>query len=156
MKRVIFYIFKNCLQLKTLIDKKNENGAADLLDVENLSLDDNNTNGNDVTEKAKTDPMLSLDKLAMDYNSIEMNWKSSRKNCTCSKETSSFDCASAKLNCSRCGEIYCERCVENGKYMTSQVSTKLIFVCHNCIDRFQLWDCWACYCFFFICQIYFG
>lgn len=79
-----------------------------------------------------------LDKLVLDYNSIELNWKSSRKTCQCSKDSSVFDCASTKLNCARCGEIYCERCVENGKYMTSQVSTKLVFVCELCVDRFQL------------------
>lgn len=78
---------------------------------------------------------LTLDKIALDYNSIELNWKSSRKSCNCFEP---FDFVSSKLNCSRCGEIYCERCVENGKYVSSQVSTKLVFICNTCLKQFEI------------------
>lgn len=82
---------------------------------------------------------LSLDKLSLDYNSIELNWKSSRKNCICSE---SLDSSFAKLNCTRCGEIYCERCSENGKQMSmnnsGSSSSKLVFICSNCLKSFVL------------------
>ena len=73
---------------------------------------------------------LTLDQLAFDFNSLELNWKSSRKSCACSEKAA--DSIGLKLNCSRCGEIYCDRCVEEGKYLPSQVSAKNIFVCKNC------------------------
>ena len=122
--------------LKSLITNQNNEELMIKLNLD--EEDDKKTSVSSELVSAKLEPLPSLDKLCLDYNSIEMNWKSSRKNCNCSKDATSFDCASAKLNCSRCGEIFCERCVENGKYMTSQVSTRLIFVCNFCIDRFQL------------------
>jgi hypothetical protein len=78
---------------------------------------------------------LTLEKLALDYNSIELRWKSSRKSCPCSE---TLDTSCSKLNCSRCGEIYCEKCSEDGKYVSSQVSTKLVFICDKCLKRFSI------------------
>lgn len=101
----------------------------------NASESDSQSMTSSYMKHADSSASLSLDKLSLDYNSIELNWKSSRKNCNCFEP---FDFVSSKLNCSRCGEIYCERCVENGKYILSQVSTKLVFVCDICLKRFPI------------------
>lgn len=116
-------------------------GLADL-NVQNDSQQDN------TAKETSNDPMksaemkrsnsladLTLDKLVMDYNSIELSWKSTRKNCMCSDP---LDSSCAKLNCSRCGEIYCERCAENGKEISNSVSSKTVFVCSNCVACFSL------------------
>lgn len=65
-----------------------------------------------------------------DKDEIELDWHSSRKTCACSRKEDSNSC---KLNCSRCGIVYCEHCVEDGKYVTSFTSSKLVFTCKNCL-----------------------
>lgn len=109
-----------------------ENVLIDLseIEIEKINITENNENEEKFSKKK-----LTLDEISTDYNSIDLNWKSTRKNCVCFEP---FDFASSKLNCCRCGEILCERCVENGKYVPSTVSTKLIFVCKNCVDQFRL------------------
>lgn len=125
---------KRCAQLRNLIElnKNNENVLVDLseCDLEKIKISDKNEND---TKNDKIN--LTLDEISIDFNSIDLNWKSTRKNCVCYEP---FDFASSKLNCSRCGEILCERCVEDGKYVSSTVSTKLFFVCKNCVDQFRL------------------
>ncbi len=58
---------------------------------------------------------LSLDKLTKDLEILNglVNWKSSRSSCSC---LHLFDYVLTKLNCSKCGIIYCDHCVELSKY----------------------------------------
>ena len=69
---------------------------------------------------------LSLNKLAFELNSISLDWKSIRNqsHCTCS---STFDFLNKKINCCKCGEIFCNRCIKS-------FSTHVGFVslCVNC------------------------
>lgn len=105
---------------------------AELSNGENEDVEDNSSKAS-FSKVDLTD--LNLDKLALEYNSIELNWKSSRKSCLCSE---CIDNSCAKVYCSRCGEIYCERCSENGKQICNQISTKPIFICQTCSKRFSL------------------
>lgn len=111
--------------------------------------DDETNKSNDLKEDKKVEEVaikrrnpsdeqetsLTLDKLCLEYNSIELNWKSSRRSCTCFEP---LDGSCAKWNCSRCGEISCERCAENGRFVANQVSTKPVFVCQTCLKNFSL------------------
>ena len=77
--------------------------------------------------------IFSVEAIDSDVASLTRNWKSSRSACACLQ---SYDYASCQLNCSKCGQKYCERCVAaNGAYVTSSVSTKLMFVCHKCLTK---------------------
>ena len=71
----------------------------------------------------------SSEKFDTEIEPLKIDWISSRSNCSCSM---AFDYASAKLNCSKCGKFFCERFIENGKYVKSQASTKLLFICQTC------------------------
>jgi hypothetical protein len=73
---------------------------------------------------------LPIEKLEVNLNNLNTNWKSVRTSCSCSSEA--YDCSCSKLNCHKCGKIFCERCVENGKYVKSNVSTRLMFICESC------------------------
>lgn len=137
--------------MKELLSGNNTQKEENINDIENINVEvenlkvENNENVSgknedfEATGKVKKDiePKLTLDKLALDYNSIELNWKSSRKNCTCFEP---LDSSCAKLNCSRCGEISCESCAENGKFVQNQVivSSKHVFTCQSCLKNFSI------------------
>ena len=74
-------------------------------------------------------PTKTIEKVEIDIEPLNLDWNSARTNCACSM---AFDYASAKVNCSKCGKIFCERCIENGKHVKSQASTKLLFICQYC------------------------
>jgi myotubularin-related protein 6/7/8 len=77
----------------------------------------------------QTAPIV-FDKVDIDFEPLVLDWSSFAKdNCACSL---GFDYASAKVNCSKCGKVFCERCIEEGRYVMSQASTKLIFICQLC------------------------
>ena len=71
----------------------------------------------------------SKDKPEMDLDKVNFTWASTRASCGC---VLAFDYASSKVNCCKCGKVFCERCVENGFYVKSQASTKLLFICQFC------------------------
>jgi hypothetical protein len=70
------------------------------------------------------------DKKEIDMETIQLDWMSSRKTCLC---TNQIDLMSRKLNCTKCGQIFCERCVEDGEYLPSNSSGKLMFICKKCL-----------------------
>ena len=93
-------------------------------------MDQSDKDGNADKEEQMQQLAAAIEQLSLDLNSVELNWKSSRRGCACS--SGAFDAITCKLNCSRCGEISCEKCVEDGEYQNSSVSTKLMYVCKNC------------------------
>lgn len=128
---LFFFAIKRCAQLKALIKTNSDSNESD------LSKSDLETSFNVSKKSLERDysinslSSLTLDQLTLDFNSIELNWKSNLKNCSCSN---TFDAINYNLNCLKCGEIYCEKCIEDGKYKTgNQSSTKLIFICKKCL-----------------------
>lgn len=68
----------------------------------------------------------------IDMETIELDWQSSRNSCACANQV---DLMSHKLNCPKCGRIFCEKCVEDGEYLPSNSSGKLVFVCKKCLGK---------------------
>ncbi len=107
--------------MKTLLNSTSTSESID------KSLDEENTK-----KKLERESSLTLDQLAVEFNSLELNWKSNLKDCQCSNQ---FDTINYKLNCLKCGDVYCEKCIEDGKYVSNHLlSTKLIFICKKCLN----------------------
>ena len=75
---------------------------------------------------------------------------SSRKTCLC---TNQIDLMSRKLNCTKCGQIFCERCVEDGEYLPSNSSGKLMFICKKCLGISWKLKAWLFFNLVYFCFI---
>lgn len=123
---------KRIIMLRGLIDSKKE-------DKNDLSNSDSTENIEDpltqLISKLSIDPLaqstnLLNEQIEKDLNSMKLDWKSSRGICKCGNQ---LDSLSRKLNCPRCGDIFCEKCVEDGEYLPVTSSGKLIFICNKCL-----------------------
>ena len=85
-----------------------------------------------ITDTQKADTIGLNELIEAELNSIKLDWKSSRKTCGCANK---LDSVSRKLNCPRCGKIFCEICVEDGEYLPLSTSGKLIFICKECLHK---------------------
>ncbi len=131
-------IEKKCAALKLLLKNKEDDNSSSILvsmtsshlteEINKLTLDDQ-------TESNSFD----IEKLIKYKDSLKFDWKSSRNACSCSHL---YDYALTKLNCTKCGHIFCDHCVEFSKYNlnkngngsnVSDVSHK--FICQNCESK---------------------
>ena len=119
---------KRCAQLKTLIKTNTDSNENDASDLETSTISKNSIERESSVSSLSS---LTLDQLTLDFNSIQLNWKSNLNKCSCS---STFDAINYKLNCLKCGDIYCEKCIEDGKYVNNHLSSKLIFICKKCLN----------------------
>jgi hypothetical protein len=74
---------------------------------------------------------LSLNKLAFELNSTSLDWKSARNysHCSCS---STFDFVNKKINCWKCGETFCNRCVKSFTTQPGYSISGYISLCNKC------------------------
>ena len=69
---------------------------------------------------------INIDELTNDLNAISLlTWKSLRRSCWCYDAN---DYVSSKSNCSKCGNLFCDICMEDGEFADN---TKK-FVCKKC------------------------
>jgi len=118
-----------------------------------LSLDvENDVNGDNNKSKQNLSP---IDRLTFEVNSIALDWKSYHASfsCTCA---SPFDSSQRKVqnnfvflvylsffffrlkhNCWRCGENFCQRCIEHGIRLPGLYSNNFAPVCKTCIRQIK-------------------
>ncbi|CAF1282534.1 unnamed protein product, partial [Didymodactylos carnosus] len=74
---------------------------------------------------------LLLERLALELNSVALDWKSLKSplRCSCSL---AFDSTQRKYNCWRCGEIYCPRCIQLNHPLPGLYSNRHAPVCKTC------------------------
>lgn len=85
----------------------------------NLSVSDGNSS---ITE---------VDELTSEINSVALDWKSLRSATSCSCSTP-FSQEMKKTHCWRCGEIFCNRCIDKSIPLPGHHSKKLVPVCRTC------------------------
>ncbi|XP_075166407.1 myotubularin related protein 6 isoform X2 [Haematobia irritans] len=71
-----------------------------------------------------------------EINSVAVDWKSMRNVTACSCSTP-FDQFSKKTHCWKCGEIFCERCIDKNIPLPGQDSGKPVPVCRTCFRLVQ-------------------
>ncbi|XP_013105153.1 myotubularin-related protein 6 isoform X2 [Stomoxys calcitrans] len=71
-----------------------------------------------------------------EINSVAVDWKSMRNVTACSCSTP-FDQFSKKTHCWKCGEIFCERCIDKSIPLPGQDSGKPVPVCRTCFRLVQ-------------------
>lgn len=127
-------IEKKIAALKLLLKNKEDENTSSL-SSSSLAEEINKLVIDDQTESNSFD----LDKLIKYKDSLKFDWKSSRNSCSCSHF---YDYSLTKLNCTKCGNIFCDHCVEFSKYNfnkngnganMSDVSHK--FVCQSCESK---------------------
>ncbi|XP_030557838.1 myotubularin-related protein 6 isoform X3 [Drosophila novamexicana] len=74
--------------------------------------------------------------LTEEISSVALDWKSMRNVTTCSCSTP-FDQFSKKTHCWRCGEIFCERCIDKNVALPGHDSGKAVPVCRGCYRQMQ-------------------
>ncbi|XP_017868151.1 PREDICTED: myotubularin-related protein 6 isoform X3 [Drosophila arizonae] len=74
--------------------------------------------------------------LSEEISSVALDWKSMRNVTTCSCSTP-FDQFSKKTHCWRCGEIFCERCIDKNVALPGHDSGKPVPVCRGCFRQMQ-------------------
>lgn len=74
---------------------------------------------------------LNLNNLAFELNAASLDWKSVRNqnHCNCS---STLDFMSKKMNCWKCGETYCNRCIKNFVAQPGYSTSGYISLCGKC------------------------
>ncbi|XP_054736354.1 myotubularin-related protein 8 isoform X1 [Anastrepha obliqua] len=71
-----------------------------------------------------------------EINSVAVDWKSMRNVTACSCSTP-FDQFSKKTHCWKCGDIFCERCIDKSIPLPGQDSGKPVPVCRACFRLVQ-------------------
>ncbi|KAI8128627.1 Myotubularin-related protein 8 [Lucilia cuprina] len=71
-----------------------------------------------------------------EINSVAVDWKSMRNVTACSCSTP-FDQFSKKTHCWKCGDIFCERCIDKSIALPGQDSGKPVPVCRTCFRLVQ-------------------
>lgn len=71
-----------------------------------------------------------------EINSVAVDWKSMRSVTACSCSTP-FDQFSKKTHCWKCGDIFCERCIDKSVPLPGQDSGKPVPVCRTCFRLVQ-------------------
>ncbi|XP_016929607.2 phosphatidylinositol-3,5-bisphosphate 3-phosphatase MTMR6 isoform X1 [Drosophila suzukii] len=74
--------------------------------------------------------------LPEEINSVAVDWKPMRNVTTCSCSTP-FDQFSKKTHCWRCGDIFCERCIDKNVALPGHDSGKPVPVCRGCFRQMQ-------------------
>ncbi len=83
---------------------------------------------------SRSQEALTCEQIDGDLSWISPEWKSSRRSCGCANRA---DLVSRKLNCPRCGEVFCEKCVEDGEYLevAAGATGKFEFICRKCLQK---------------------
>ncbi|XP_017146423.1 myotubularin-related protein 6 isoform X2 [Drosophila miranda] len=71
-----------------------------------------------------------------EISSVAIDWKPMRNVTACSCSTP-FDQFSKKTHCWRCGDIFCERCIDKNVSLPGHDSGKLVPVCRGCFRQMQ-------------------
>ncbi|XP_030375361.1 myotubularin-related protein 6 isoform X2 [Scaptodrosophila lebanonensis] len=74
--------------------------------------------------------------LTDEITAVAVDWKPMRNVTACSCSTP-FDQFSKKTHCWRCGEIFCERCIDKSMALPGQDSGKAVPVCRSCFRTMQ-------------------
>jgi hypothetical protein len=131
-------IEKKCAALKLLLKNKEGENTPSLPvsmsssslaeEVNKLAIDDQNDSNS-----------FDLEKLIKYKDSLKFDWKSSRNSCSCSHL---YDYSLTKLNCTKCGNIFCDHCVEFSKYNLNKdgygqkmTDASHKFICQNCDSK---------------------
>lgn len=125
---------KTLLESETVNETVSESNSIESSHVSHpLSSDAENDINNDGTSNQKLSP---IDRLTLEVNSIALDWKSYHASfsCTCA---SPFDSAQRKHNCWRCGENFCQRCIEHGIRLPGLYSNNFAPVCKTCIRQIK-------------------
>lgn len=79
-----------------------------------------------------SEPNNQVDEITNEINSVALDWKSFRTATACLTCLTPFTQEMKKTHCHRCGEIFCNRCIDKSLPLPGHQSGKPVSVCRGC------------------------